>query len=99
MVVRPGGSSNRASPACVTLKSDGKTGRIWFDTGAPKHAECKPLKGEEAFYEMVRWKTGEFVIEHGSKSRRTSIEHDAMFLLMEGLRLIDEGGEAALAAS
>jgi response regulator RpfG family c-di-GMP phosphodiesterase len=85
--------------ACVTLTSDGKTGRIWFDTGAPKHAECKRLQGEEAFYQMVRWKTGEFVIEHGSKTRRSSIEHDAMFLLMEGLRLIDEDGDEARAAS
>ena len=85
--------------ACVTLTSDGKTGRIWFVTGAPKHAECKRLKGDDAFYEMVRWKTGEFVIEHGSKTRRTSIDQDAMFLLMEGLRLIDEDGDEAQTAS
>ena len=49
---------------------------------------------------MIRWKAGEFVIEHGTKTRRNTIEHDSMFLLMEGLRLIDESaGQGAKAAS
>jgi response regulator RpfG family c-di-GMP phosphodiesterase len=85
--------------ACVTLTSDDRTGRIWFENGVPRHADCAGLSGEDAFYEMVRWKAGEFMIEHGSTSRHTSIEHDAMFLLMEGLRLIDEGGQADRVAS
>jgi response regulator RpfG family c-di-GMP phosphodiesterase len=85
--------------ACVTLASDDRTGRIWFDSGVPRHADCEGLSGEDAFYEMVRWKAGEFVIEHGSTTRRASIEQDAMFLLMEGLRLIDEGGQSEQAAS
>ncbi len=80
--------------ACVTLACGERSGRIWFEDGAPKHAESADLAGEQAFYEMVRWETGEFVIEHGARSRRTSIDRDAMFLLMEGLRLIDEAGGA-----
>ena len=39
---------------------------------------------------MARWKTGEFSIEHGIKSRRTTIECDPMFLIMESMRLMDE---------
>jgi response regulator RpfG family c-di-GMP phosphodiesterase len=85
--------------ASVTLTSDGKTGRIWFQDGTPRHAESGTLDGEKAFYEMVRWKNGEFVIEHGSKTRRSTIGHDAMFLLMEALRQIDEAGTETQAAS
>jgi response regulator RpfG family c-di-GMP phosphodiesterase len=83
--------------ACVTLSSAGRTGRLWFENGAPRHAECDQRTGEEAFYEMVRWSCGEFVIEHGAKARHTTIQRDGMFLLMEGLRMIDE--DQAQAAS
>ena len=81
--------------ACVSLTSGKRKGRIWFENGTPKHAEWAKLTGEKAFYEMLRWKTGEFVIEHRSRTRRNTIEHDSMFLLMEGLRLIDESAKAA----
>jgi response regulator RpfG family c-di-GMP phosphodiesterase len=85
--------------ACVTLNSDDRAGQIWFEEGAPKHAASGKLEGEKAFYEMVGWKTGEFVIEHGAKSRHSTLGHDAMFLLMEALRLLDEAGDGAQAAS
>jgi CheY-like chemotaxis protein len=78
--------------ACVSLTAAAGSGRIWFENGAPKHAETDKLEAEEAFYEMVRWTDGEFVIEHGVKCKRSSMDHDAMFLLMEGLRLMDEAG-------
>ena len=84
--------------ACVTVISDDRKGKVWFENGTPTHAESKPYDGEEAFYEMVRWKTGEFIIEHGSKTRRSTIEHDAMFLLMEALRQIDESAESQAAS-
>jgi len=80
--------------ACISLSFEGREGKIWFDNGAPTHAETGKLKGEKAFYELVRWADGEFVIEHGVKNDRGSINHDAMFLLMEGLRLMDEDGRA-----
>ncbi|MDH3628654.1 MAG: response regulator [Acidobacteriota bacterium] len=86
--------------ACVTLTYDGDHGTLWFDNGEVKHAETKKLKGEDAFYEMIRWDDGEFVIEHGVKPKNTTVTADAMFLLMEGMRLIDESGaEGAKAAS
>ena len=48
------------------------------------------MQGEAAFHAMARWNTGEFAIEHGVKSRRTTIECDTMFLVMESMRLMDE---------
>lgn len=87
--------------ACVSLASNDRSGKIWFDNGVPKHAHTDTLEGEHAFYEMVRWSTGEFVIEHGVRSKQISLSQDPMYLLMEGLRLMDEqaGSEAAQAAS
>jgi len=85
--------------ACLTLNSEGREGKIFFENGTPRHAETSDKNGEPAFYEMVRWNTGEFVIEHGIRTKRVSLEKDAMFLLMEGLRLMDEDNNSASAAS
>jgi len=85
--------------ACVSINSNGNSGKIWVEDGAPKHAKAAKIEGEEAFYEMLLWVEGEFVIEHGMRSKKSSIEHDSMFLLMEGLRLIDEKGAGQTAAS
>ena len=76
--------------ACLTLTHDGKQGRIFFENGAAKHAETSELEGEQAFYAMVRWTTGDFLIEHGVRGEKSTLERDAMFLLMEGLRQLDE---------
>lgn len=85
--------------ASVTLSCDGKEGKIWFENGTPRHAETGKKKGEQAFFDMVRWNSGEFVIEHGVRTKRVSLEKDAMYLLMEGLRLMDEENNPASAAS
>jgi response regulator RpfG family c-di-GMP phosphodiesterase len=76
--------------ARVSVTSNGHAGSIWFEAGTPKHAETGDAEGDDAFYEMVRWRSGEFVIEHGVTVEKTSLQHDAMYLLMEGLRLMDE---------
>ena len=76
--------------ALVALAQGELTGRIWFRDGAVVHAKFGELQGEAAFHALARWKTGEFAIEHGVKSRRTTIECDSMFLVMESMRLIDE---------
>jgi len=86
--------------ACVTLRRNGAMGRIWLDNGAARHAQTGELEGDPAFYEMVGWSSGEFVIEHGVKCKRSTLTRDAMYLLMEGLRMIDESqGKGTQAAS
>ena len=85
--------------ACVTLRSKRRTGRIWFENGEAKHAEAPGLEGEGAFFEMVGWDKGEFVIEHGLTCDEASLAADAMYLLMEGLRLIDEARDSEAQAA
>jgi response regulator RpfG family c-di-GMP phosphodiesterase len=76
--------------ALVALSQNELSGRIWFRDGAVVHAKCGELRGETAFHEMAKWKTGEFAIEHGITSRHTTITCDPMFLVMEAMRLMDE---------
>jgi len=83
--------------ASIKLKAGRNKGQIWLENGTPRHAEAGRLKGEDAFFKMLRWTRGEFVIEHGVTSKAATIQNDAMFLLMEGLRIMDE--EIAEAAS
>lgn len=85
--------------ACVTVTSQGRSGRVWFENGVGRHAQSGKLNGEKAFFELVSWTSGEFVIEHGVRSKEQSLKQDAMFLLMEGLRLLDESQRDTAAAA
>jgi hypothetical protein len=74
----------------VTFTHGDSTGRIWFEKGAPKHALADNLEGELAFFEMISWESGNFVIETGVQIDRRSLTKDATYLLIEGLRRMDE---------
>jgi response regulator RpfG family c-di-GMP phosphodiesterase len=76
--------------ALVTLTCGKITGKIWFEEGSVSHAKVENVEGEDAFYTMLRWINGDFVIEHGIRGKLRTITCDPMFLLMEGLRLLDE---------
>ena len=81
--------------AVVTLHSGKHTGKLWFEGGAARHAKTGDLEGEAAFYAMLRWNEGDFTIEHGVRTRKATLDADPMFLVMEGLRLLDEAAESA----
>jgi len=76
--------------ACVRLQGKGGEGRIWFENGRIRHCELGDLAGESAFYEMLRWQEGPFVIAHGQTTKLRTVEMDEMQLMMEGLRRLDE---------
>lgn len=76
--------------ACVRIKRKEGEGRIWFENGRIRHCEIGDLSGESAFYEMLRWQEGPFVIAHGQGTKLRTIEMDEMQLMMEGLRRLDE---------
>ncbi len=82
--------------ACVTLQSGMKKGVLWFHNGNAVHAEVGEETGVDAVDNMLRWKSGNFSIEHGVEAGEQTIEMDTMHLLMECLRKIDE--ETARAA-
>ncbi len=76
--------------AMVTIKGKHGEAKMFFENGRVKHCEYGDLKGEEAFYEILKWDEGEFVIEHGVKTKTHTVMMDEMQMLMEGLRRLDE---------
>ncbi len=77
--------------ACVTLKAaKGEEGRIYFENGRIRHCEVGRLSGEQAFYRLLYWQEGPFVIAHGQTTQLRTIAMDEMQLMMEGMRRMDE---------
>ena len=77
--------------ACVTIKGPGgEEGLIYFENGRVRHCEVGLLSGEQAFYSLLHWQEGPFVIAHGQTTKLRTIEMDEMQLMMEGLRRMDE---------
>jgi response regulator RpfG family c-di-GMP phosphodiesterase len=77
--------------ACVTLKAgEGDGGRIYFTNGRISHCETENLKGEDAFYRLLRLQEGSFVISHSQTATERTIDMDEMQLILEGFRRIDE---------
>jgi len=86
-----------AKTACVTIVGRSGQGKIWFKDGALVHARLGSHEGETAFFHMLRFKVGEFSIQHGVEPHKETIENDTMFLVFEGLRQFDEGRAAGTA--
>ena len=77
--------------ACVSLSGDGREGKVWLRDGIIVHAECGVLRGEQAFYDMVSWPRGEFLINHGVQPPERTIQIEPTLLLMEAMVRMDEG--------
>jgi response regulator RpfG family c-di-GMP phosphodiesterase len=65
-------------------------GHLFFEGGRLKHATYSDLEGAEAFYALLRVREGEFAIEHGVTAPLETVQERLEFLLMEGMRLLDE---------
>lgn len=76
--------------ARVVLRHGERTGAIYFAGGQVVHAECGPDRGGEAFYRLMQWRDGDFVIERDVSSPQQSIEIPWTGLLMQTLQRIDE---------
>jgi hypothetical protein len=81
--------------AKLSLSCEGGKGVVYFERGQVKHARTSGLEGEEAFYRLLLWDEGQFVLEHGVPIKKRTVEVDSMYLLMEGLRRRDEAGVQA----
>jgi CheY-like chemotaxis protein len=68
----------------------GQRGAIWFDRGAIIHAHTATHVGEEAFFEIMGWRGGEFSMERNALPPDRTIFENATGLIMEALRREDE---------
>ena len=80
----------------IHLDNDTYTGAIYLDNKDLCHAELHgpngedSLAGEEVIYELLSWQTGTFKVRKKVPPPTVSIHKNWDFLLMEGLRRVDE---------
>lgn len=80
----------------VTLTSGDQQGEMWFVAGTLVHAEAAPHFGEPAAYEMLGWTSGRFSALYGAETEARSVVQDTTYVVLEGLRRLDErAGSAA----
>ena len=75
----------------LTIRHDGSMCEMFFTSGQCADAKLGSVEGEEAVYQAVRWPAGEFEIDFNSAASRSTISRSTTGLLMEALRLVDEG--------
>src|ERR1700678_1532533 len=75
----------------LTIRRGEETGELFFASGQCKDARMGDVEGENAVFNAVKWTDGEFEIDFNKTASRETITRTTTGLLMEGLRLIDEG--------
>lgn len=74
----------------ITVETAKKNGIIYFEDGNIIHAEVGKIDGENAFYEIIGWKGGQFAINKGANTNKESIVKGWQSLMLEGMRRADE---------
>ncbi len=67
-----------------------RNGTLWFQAGEIVHARCGDATGVKAFFEMMRWDGGRFLLEPLGEAPERTIRECLASLLLEGARLQDE---------
>jgi predicted regulator of Ras-like GTPase activity (Roadblock/LC7/MglB family) len=75
---------------CITVQQGSRIGRIFFREGKIIHAEQGGKLGEEAFYDIMEWRSGHFSLERNVSTTSYTIQKNTQFILMEAHRLMDE---------
>jgi CheY-like chemotaxis protein len=76
---------------CLTIRHGDDACELFFASGQCTDAKLGSSEGEAAVFQAVRWPDGEFEIDFNSAPSRSTIERSTTGLLMEALRLMDEG--------
>lgn len=75
---------------CITVQHGAQVGRVFFRDGRIVHAEEGGRSGEEAFFDIMAWRSGHFSLEPNISTTSHTIQKSTQFMLMEAHRLIDE---------
>ena len=86
--------------ARILLRHENEAGTLYIAERQLHHAEValnesERLSGAEAVYHILQWETGQFKVDRGLSSPRRTLEQSWDFLLMEGLRRLDESKRLA----
>jgi len=75
----------------IQVKTTADEGKIYFDKGDITHCYTTMLKGIDAIYEMLAWKSGRFLEFPAETAAERTITLRWERILMEAAQLIDEG--------
>jgi CheY-like chemotaxis protein len=75
----------------LSIRRAGEKAELFFAAGQCKDAKMGAVEGEDAVYQAIRWSDGEFELDFNGAPSRDTISKTTTGLLMEGLRLMDEG--------
>lgn len=92
-VIQLKGHSNYTGALSVEFGE--QRGVIYFADGQIIHAELGDESGEQAFYEIIKWPGGTFNVHPELTAKTCTIHYRTDFLLMEGLRRLDEENAGA----
>ena len=74
----------------LTIRSDGRQGRIFFREGELLDAESETARGEAAIYEIVCWDSPEIEIERTCRRTTAVIQNSLQAIMMDAFRIKDE---------
>jgi hypothetical protein len=74
----------------MKVRAGAETGEIHFVNGAIFNALWGTLRGEEAFYGMLKLTEGEFAVDPSFVAPQRLIQASPEALLLEGMRRLDE---------
>lgn len=74
----------------LLLRSGRETCKLYFTQGQVTHAQCVPLKGNEAVFEVLTWSEGKWEVDFARTSSERTTTMSTQGLLMEGLRLLED---------
>lgn len=77
---------------CLRLVSQHRMGEIYFAEGLVVHAALAQVVGEEAVYQMLLLKDGDFKFDPAGKPKEKTMQASIESLLLEGMRRMDEAG-------
>ena len=84
-IITAGGKSKE-----ILLSSGDRKGCVFLEHGEVIHAAVGDVVGEQAFYDLMHWHEGEFMMKQCDKFPERTINLPAMSLLMQGAQHIDE---------
>ena len=76
----------------LKLDTEHGVGRLWFENGAPVHAENKNQLGFDAALSIIQATSGRFTFEPVTEMPSPTIRASVTELLLEACRLLDELG-------
>jgi DNA-binding response OmpR family regulator len=83
----------------ILLEAEELSGKVFLETGRLTHAEVGDVVGQDALVILLGLRGGRFRMSHGVTTPHRSVDRDAMSVLLDSLRTLDESRQAPAAGA